>query len=334
MVTILVRDARPSEYAAAGELVAEAYDEHIIHRAYLDQVRDVAARVAMPGNEVLVAVANGELVGTATFVRPGSEMLDAFPPGVAPEHANHGGMRMMAVGNPARNRGVGRALVAECIARSRLAGYDELAFVTTDTMTAAQSLYQSMGFTRVPERDKLVPGDVLCPAYVRPLRPWPQIRQARPDEFSSAGELTASAYIADGFVGADDPYVDELRDAASRAADAELLVAVDRVSGAVVGTVTTCPDGSPYREIARDDEGEFRMLAVAKAARGNGVGEALVRTVLARSHAEGQRAVAMSSTAKMTTAHRLYGRLGFTRDPARDWEPVPGIALRAFVREV
>jgi len=333
-VTILVRDARESEYVAAGGLVGAAYEDFIAHPDYLDAVRDVASRAAMPGNEILVAVADGAIVGTATFVRPGSEMLDALRPEVDSHHASHGGMRMMAVADSARNRGVGRALVADCIARSRLAGYDELAFVTTDGMTAAQSLYRSMGFTRVPERDKLVPGNVLCPAYVKSLSPWPVIREACPEEYAAAGELTAAAYIADGLISADDSYVVELRDAAARAADADLLVAIDRSSGAVIGTVTACPDGSPFREVAQPDEGEFRMLAVARTARGSGVGEALVRTVLASSHAARKRAVALSSGARMHTAHRLYERLGFTRDAARDWEPVPGIALHAFAREV
>jgi ribosomal protein S18 acetylase RimI-like enzyme len=334
VVTILVRDARVSEYEAAGDLVADAYTEFIVHSEYLAMVRDVAARAAMPGNEILVALDDGELVGTATFVRPGSEMLDALPPGIESTDARHGGMRMMAVAGSARNRGVGRALVEECTARTRLAGFDEVAFVTADVMTAARAMYEGMGFTRAPERDKRIEPDMVHPAYVRSVRPWPEIREARPDDFAAAGELTASAYIADGFVSADDAYVDELRDAASRAAEAQLLVAVDRTSGAVVGTVTTCPDGSPFREIARDDEGEFRMLAVAKSARGNGIGEALVRTVLARSCAAGNHGVAMSSAAKMHTAHRLYERLGFTRDPSRDWDPVPGVALKAFAREV
>lgn len=333
-MTILVRDARASEYAVAGDLVAEAYEEFIVHPEYLDRVRDVPARAAMPGNEVLVAVADGELVGTATFVRAGSEILDALPPGVASEDARHGGMRMMAVADSARNRGVGRALVAECMARSRLAGYDELAFVTANVMTTARAMYEGMGFTRAPERDKRIEPDMVHPAYVKPLRPWPQIREARPAEFAAAGELTAAAYIADGYVGAEHFYVEELRDAASRAAEAELLVALDRTSGTVVGTVTTCPDGSPFREIAHADEGEFRMLAVAKTVRGNGVGEALVRTVLARSHAAGKRAVAMSSAATMHTAHRLYERLGFTRDPSRDWRPDPDVPLLAFTRDV
>ena len=47
--------------------------------------------------------------------------------------------------------------------------------------------------------------------------------------------------------------------------------------GSVLGSVTSCPPGSPWRELSVDGEGEFRMLAVAPSARGRGVGEALVR---------------------------------------------------------
>ena len=37
---------------------------------------------------------------------------------------------------------------------------------------------------------------------------------------------------------------------------------------------------------------------------------------------------------EMTAAHRVYGRLGFTRLPERDWSPVPGVHLIAFVKEL
>jgi hypothetical protein len=33
----------------------------------------------------------------------------------------------------------------------------------------------------------------------------------------------------------------------------------------------------------------------------------------------------------MRVAHRVYERLGFRRAPERDWSPVPGIELLAFV---
>ena len=33
---------------------------------------------------------------------------------------------------------------------------------------------------------------------------------------------------------------------------------------------------------------------------------------------------------EMTVAHRLYGRLGFTRVPDSDWSPQSGVCLMAF----
>jgi ribosomal protein S18 acetylase RimI-like enzyme len=334
-MSVVVRDARPDEYAALGELLADAYREYV-PTWYLEVVGDVGSRAAASGATILAArdPLTGELVGAATFTLPGSELLDALPPGVATDDARHAGMRMMAVAKAARGRGVGAALVGECVARARLAGLEELAFVTQDTMIEARRLYERLGFTPAPERDKQVPSVGRLPAYVLPLMPWPLVRAARPDEYAAAGELTAQAYLVDGYLTPDDDYAAELRDARDRADRARLLVAVDRSGGAVVGTVTMCPVGSPYREIGRDDEGEFRMLAVSARARGNGVGEALVRSVLARAHADGMAGVAMSSLDQMRTAHRLYERLGFSRDRGRDWRPAHGVELWAFAREV
>ena len=105
-----------------------------------------------------------------------------------------------------------------------------------------------------------------------------EIRPVHPEELEEVGRLTAEVYVGDGFVDAGDDYVAELTDAARRAREAEVWVAVE--DGQLLGTVTFCPVGSAYREIGRDDEGEFRMLAVSPAARGRGVGRALVELCL------------------------------------------------------
>ena len=34
---------------------------------------------------------------------------------------------------------------------------------------------------------------------------------------------------------------------------------------------------------------------------------------------------------EMTPAHRIYERMGFVRAPERDWDPLPGLTLVAFV---
>lgn len=155
-----------------------------------------------------------------------------------------------------------------------------------------------------------------------------EIRRALPEEYAAIGDITVSAYLADGLVEPGSSYDVVLRGAASRAEKAELWVA-DGPDG-LAGTVTFCPVGSPYREIGTDTEGEFRMLAVSPAARGLGVGKALTRHCLDRSRELGFTAVVLSSSTKMATAHHIYTSLGFTRLPERDWTPVPGVDLIAF----
>jgi ribosomal protein S18 acetylase RimI-like enzyme len=156
-----------------------------------------------------------------------------------------------------------------------------------------------------------------------------RIRRARPDDIAAVGEVTVAAY-ADFTAGDADGYVQHLRDAASRDREAELWVATPDDSDEILGTVTITPSGSPWREIARDGEGEFRMLAVAPAAQGRGVGTALVSLVLERFRADGARAVVMSTLPVMMAAHRIYERAGFVRDPDRDWSPLPGVDLISY----
>jgi ribosomal protein S18 acetylase RimI-like enzyme len=160
-----------------------------------------------------------------------------------------------------------------------------------------------------------------------------RLRRATPADHEAAGDVTVAAY-ADFTLGPDDPYLARLRDAASRDRDAELWVATPDDSDRVLGNVTVCPPGSPWRELAGPDEGEFRMLAVAPEARGTGVGEALARHAVDRAAEQGARAVVLSSLPEMAGAHRLYGRLGFERAPARDWQPVPGVRLIAFTKRL
>jgi ribosomal protein S18 acetylase RimI-like enzyme len=157
-----------------------------------------------------------------------------------------------------------------------------------------------------------------------------EIRLAVPAEYDAVGELTVEAYSHDGFVRGQ--YAMTLRAAADRAAKAELWVAAD--ADGLLGTVTYCPVGSVYREIGRDDEGEFRMLGVAGRARGLGIGTALTERCIERSREHGLHRVVLSSATYMTTAHRIYERLGFTRLPDRDWSPIPGVDLYAFALDL
>ncbi len=152
------------------------------------------------------------------------------------------------------------------------------------------------------------------------------VRPAHTDELRQVGELTVAAYA--DFVSPDEGYAEHLRDAVTRARDAEVYVAL--VGDVLAGTVTFCPQESPWSELAHPLEGEFRMLAVEPSMRRRGVAEALVSVCLQRSRELGYVAVVLSSLPEQRPAHRLYERFGFRRLPERDWSPEEGINLIAF----
>jgi GNAT superfamily N-acetyltransferase len=154
------------------------------------------------------------------------------------------------------------------------------------------------------------------------------IRLADPADYEAIGDLMVAAYVTGGHVDAADSYVSVLRDSKTRAAKAQLWVAVEGED--ILGSVTYCPHGSAFRELGGDEDGEFRALAVSPAARGRGVGAALVAHCIGLARAAGNRSMVLSTLPGQRTAHRVYERAGFQRDESSDWSPKPGTLLWAF----
>jgi ribosomal protein S18 acetylase RimI-like enzyme len=77
----------------------------------------------------------------------------------------------------------------------------------------------------------------------------------------------------------------------------------------------------------------FRFLAVDPAARGRGVGQALLRACLERAQAAGKRRMALHTTGWMVTARAMYERAGFVREPEGDAE-LPGVTIIAYAAEL
>lgn len=157
-----------------------------------------------------------------------------------------------------------------------------------------------------------------------------RVREVRREDYDDVAQLTAAAYVGDGFVSADDgDYLPMLMDTAHRARHGVLLVA--ELEQQVVGAVTLAEAGGEYADIARDGELEFRMLAVHPGAQRNGIGRALVRAVVEHARASGDiHAVVLSTEEKMDGAHELYASMGFQRRPDRDWS-VPEYSIRLLV---
>ncbi|HEY6796208.1 MAG TPA: GNAT family N-acetyltransferase [Kineosporiaceae bacterium] len=157
------------------------------------------------------------------------------------------------------------------------------------------------------------------------------VRPASAAELDAAGSAVRAAYAADGH--GSGAYLDVVADARSRADQAEVAVAVD-ATGQVVGSVTFALPGSPWAELARDGEAEFRMLGVLPSHRGSGIGAALLEWCVHRARDLGRERLVLSSEGGMVIAQRLYRRRGFARRPELDWSPVPGVELLAFALEL
>jgi len=110
------------------------------------------------------------------------------------------------------------------------------------------------------------------------------VREAKPEEYSVIGDLVVNAYRTLDDVG-DAAYEAMLRDVASRARGSRVLVA--EVDGELLGTVTYVGPGGDLAEVADACAGTIRMLGVSAAARGRGIGQALVRSCISRAISDG-----------------------------------------------
>jgi ribosomal protein S18 acetylase RimI-like enzyme len=165
------------------------------------------------------------------------------------------------------------------------------------------------------------------PRPPRPLQPIVDVRDAQPGEFGRIGELRVAAYQADGFLSETSSYADTLR-VLGMDGSGEILAAVD--DGHILGTVTLVhwPHGG---EVLRaPGEGEVRALAVAAAARGRGIGRALLAAVMNRAAVREVRELLLLTQPDMLAAQHLYAQAGFQRLPHRDYKYAPGHRLLAF----
>src|SRR5438876_6605319 len=133
----------------------------------------------------------------------------------------------------------------------------------------------------------------LTARYRVPMR----VEPVTPSLYGPLGELTVAAYRGLAGRPTSDQYAAMLRDVASRARDAEVLVALDD-DGSLLGGVTYVGDRSnSWAEFEAEDEACFRMLAVSPEARGRGAGRALVEACIERARRDGKSRLSLLTTA-------------------------------------
>ncbi len=155
------------------------------------------------------------------------------------------------------------------------------------------------------------------------------IREARPDEQAEVGELRVTAYRALGLLPHGSGYAQTLR-GFGFGGDCAVLVAADETGKGVLGTITLVPF-DPASELAQDaTEADIRAFAVAPDAQGQGVGQQLLLAVIECARRRGLRRLRLCTQPAMKAAQHLYAARGFSRTPEFDFEPVPGVVLRAY----
>jgi ribosomal protein S18 acetylase RimI-like enzyme len=177
---IEIREARPDEWNEVGRVTSQAYEEFLvgIHdddlRNYLIQIADVRSRASRAA--IFVALLNGRVIGSSTL-----EVDMRSDTSTLPLPSATARLRMLGIARDARGVGAGRALVNACIERARQHGCSVMTLNTTNLMTTAQHLYESLGFIRGAD-EPICPGLVLL-SYSRALRPAtvdaPNSRKAR-----------------------------------------------------------------------------------------------------------------------------------------------------------
>lgn len=154
MEPIEIRDATPEEYPDVAEVTFAGYAEYFPPEPWGPWVGYKEDLVAVDRrakeSEQIVVVLDGKIVGAVAFYPTGTEE------GAQGRPAEWAGIRYLAVHPDARGRGLARALTVECVRRARERGVKVLGLMTGNFMMAAQGLYDSMGFIRVPELDEHV----------------------------------------------------------------------------------------------------------------------------------------------------------------------------------
>ena len=162
------------------------------------------------------------------------------------------------------------------------------------------------------------------------------LRDGRPDDRASVEAVTLAAYEQYAAV-LPGPFWAAYRQnilATLAAADPSTLILAE-TAGAVVGSVLLCPPGAviPDPGIGRDIRfavPEVRLLAVAPAGRGHGVGRRLMEECIRRARAAGAPALTLHTTDIMSVAMRLYERMGFARAVELDFSPAPGMLVKGY----
>jgi predicted N-acetyltransferase YhbS len=163
MIGLRIRDAFEGDRTAIRDVTLSAFQEYApvmpahwegYRQAILFTLADVKPA------EQIVAEKGGAVVGTVLLYPAGAVLDRSSTPLGLPE------IRLLAVSPTApRGRGVGAALMNECVRRARRAGAAGVTLHTSEFMRVGKGMYERMGFARAPELDFHPAADLTVMGY-------------------------------------------------------------------------------------------------------------------------------------------------------------------------
>lgn len=160
-----------------------------------------------------------------------------------------------------------------------------------------------------------------------------RIRDTRPDDRNAVRALTLAAY---------EQYAQEMPHWKMYRAYVLATLDEDKVAerivaehdDEIVGSVLLSPAGSFEEAGAVNDVPEIRLLAVLPAARGRGVGAALLDECERRARAAGAKELGLHTEDRMAVAQAMYLRRGYQHVPALDFWPAEGVLVKGYRRRL
>jgi len=234
-----------------------------------------------------------------------------------------------------QRRGIARTLW-EVAKAANLAGGNPGRF-TVNASLAAVGVYEKLGFVKQSEPISKS-GIIYVPMKLdlgggrkdERLR----IRDAKEGDQEAIGEVTLAAFQE---YAAQMPihwegYRQGILATLANVEPAEQIVA--EREGVIVGAILLYPAGSVYSPPNNPPMTrawpEMRLLAVAPAARGFGIGAALVHECIRRARRSGSQALTLHTSDVMQVAMRMYERMGFVRDPELDFRLSETVTVKGY----
>ena len=105
-------------------------------------------------------------------------------------------------------------------------------------------------------------------------------------------------------------------------------------TGDLLGIIICVRPTSPARQVAEMDEAEMHLLAVHSTARGQGIASSLIVACEQQANALGYFKMVLSTQPTMKVAHRVYERMGYRRNSARDWSKINGKSFFVYEKPI